>query len=875
MSQLLRVDQINVERWGRATGFSQPLPDDHFVVLFGSNESGKTSLATAMAWLLAGPGSGSLLQRFGGGGDVVAATLRGRLGSDPVQIAVRAQVPKTGTKRVMGEGFEASVGGAPLNRDELSARLGVGDFDSHQRFYWVEALEVADGGGLQESVSVLAMFGGVDPFGEAEALWEASRELVGSLRGKAATDSARDLHRHLLLLETQLRAAEGGKDEWARLEAELAATRDRREHLEQEARSRKARLESARLAEHAFQTGLVTARNSKYTELESLTEPAPAQRDLHRRTSDVQACIGELRAAHGQRQSAQLKFVEAHDAVHGEWRSLVELPDLGTAGLKAVAGAEGELTQAKEKLDASERATQCESAKYLWLRDNAEELTREWQQKYPHGRNPAQVARIGDARWDRSAHPGVRVGTTDGSRLGRLMGLGSSLVGLGCVIALTVLMAVAGEWWPTAIAATGATALGLALGAAIRSASAPDPAMLRLAQRCVEAEQQRDEAQQAHLTANSESAGLRSAVKQRQRDYRDCLTALGVPLALAAKFETADAVAHLRSVTEAQAARRQQLRASDDERVALEEVQSALGTDEGHRSVEVSIADAREAEAHLTTVRDLVDSYDVADSEAQEAADALRRAVNFDEEALQYIDDGDVSAARTAAASIATECETIDTDLQESTEAVAGLLAEQKGLKSPSDTAADLTLRRSALEMRIEDRVVGGLARHLAATLLEEVAEQHRKTRQPSLLERTRQMTQSVADWTNVTVNPHTSGRATAGNHADNLLVDGPRGEHPAHQLSFGAQSLLYLALRFATVESQAETRGVRLPLILDDVLVGLDDDRARSCMNLLAEVSERHQMILLTCHEGTAELAEGAGARVLTMPPRQTSAGI
>lgn len=875
MSQLLRVDQIDVERWGRATGFSQPLPDDRFVVLYGSNESGKTSLAAAMAWLLAGPGSRKLLHRFGRDGDVVAATLRGRLGSDPVQITVRAQVPKTETEHLVGERFEASIGGVPLDRDGLTVRLGVGDLDSYRRFYWVEALEVAKGGDLQENVSVQAMFGGVDPFGEAKALRATSRKLVGSQRGKAPADSARDLHDQLSPLERKLKAAEGSKDEWIRIEAELAAAQQRHEGLVQKARSLEAQITSAQLAKEAFQNGLVAARNSKYARLQNLAEPSPTQRDLQQRISDVQTHIGDLRSAHGRRQLAQSRFDEERDAVHGEWRPLVELADLGTAGLKAVVDAEGELAQAKGGLDASERATQCESAKYQQLRDDAEELTREWRQKYPPGRTPDQVARIGDSRRARGAESGAMAGIFSGSRLGCLMGLGGILVGLVCGIAVVVLMAVAGEWWPTAIAATGATALGPALSVAMRLASALDPGMLRLAERCVETARQRDEAQQAHCKANSESEGHRKHVEQRQRDYRDCLTALGVPLALATKFESADAVAHLRNVEGAQAARRQMALASKDEQDALEKVQSALGTDEAQGSADVSIANAGQAEAHLIAVREVVKTYDVAASEAQTAEDVLRQAVKFDEEALRHVAGGDASAVQTTAVSIAAERERVEGDLRESTDAVTDLLTEQKGLKSPSDTAAELTLRRSALEMRIEDCVVRGLAHHLAATLLDNAAEQHRKTRQPELLKRTRRMTQSVADWTNVTVNPHASGSGTTDGPSDNLLVDGPRGEHPAHQLSFGAQSLLYLALRFATVESQAETRGVHLPLILDDVLVGLDDDRARSCMGILADVSERHQMILLTCHWGTAKLAEGVGASVLKMPPRPVSEGV
>ena len=125
-----------------------------------------------------------------------------------------------------------------------------------------------------------------------------------------------------------------------------------------------------------------------------------------------------------------------------------------------------------------------------------------------------------------------------------------------------------------------------------------------------------------------------------------------------------------------------------------------------------------------------------------------------------------------------------------------------------------------------------------------------------------------MADWTNITVNPHSPADAKSSDHSDRLLVDGPHGEHSAQRLSFGAQSLLYLALRLATVTEQAAARGVRLPLVFDDVLVGLDDDRAPKCLDMLADCARRHQLILLTCHRQTAESAHAAGADVVPVPP-------
>jgi hypothetical protein len=63
------------------------------------------------------------------------------------------------------------------------------------------------------------------------------------------------------------------------------------------------------------------------------------------------------------------------------------------------------------------------------------------------------------------------------------------------------------------------------------------------------------------------------------------------------------------------------------------------------------------------------------------------------------------------------------------------------------------------------------------------------------------------------------------------------------------------LSLRLALVALLAR-RGVELPMILDDVLVNFDAQRAVAAVEVLHDFSQRgHQLLLLTCHEHLALL--------------------
>ena len=74
-------------------------------------------------------------------------------------------------------------------------------------------------------------------------------------------------------------------------------------------------------------------------------------------------------------------------------------------------------------------------------------------------------------------------------------------------------------------------------------------------------------------------------------------------------------------------------------------------------------------------------------------------------------------------------------------------------------------------------------------------------------------------------------------------------------QLSTGTREQLYLAIRLAYVQQYCRD-SEPLPLVMDDVLVNFDDDRAKQTLDVLFEISHDIQILFLTCHRHTVELA-------------------
>ncbi len=102
----------------------------------------------------------------------------------------------------------------------------------------------------------------------------------------------------------------------------------------------------------------------------------------------------------------------------------------------------------------------------------------------------------------------------------------------------------------------------------------------------------------------------------------------------------------------------------------------------------------------------------------------------------------------------------------------------------------------------------------------------------------------------------------------DELVVVSDSGrELPMDALSRGTLDQAALAFRMA-LWSEYQRRGIKLPLILDDVLPDSDESRLHAAASALVEFGNRHhQMVFFTCQEHLANMFETMQAKVWDIP--------
>jgi uncharacterized protein YhaN len=138
----------------------------------------------------------------------------------------------------------------------------------------------------------------------------------------------------------------------------------------------------------------------------------------------------------------------------------------------------------------------------------------------------------------------------------------------------------------------------------------------------------------------------------------------------------------------------------------------------------------------------------------------------------------------------------------------------------------------------------------LAAVLLRQMIDAYRDSNEAPLLGRTKEL------FPRLTVGRF-DGLGVAPGSGDDLVLVGKRGDEEVRveDMSDGERDALYLSLRIASLEHHFASNDP-VPVIVDDVLIGLDDDCVRAVLPALAELAACAQVILFTHHAHVVDLA-------------------
>lgn len=162
------------------------------------------------------------------------------------------------------------------------------------------------------------------------------------------------------------------------------------------------------------------------------------------------------------------------------------------------------------------------------------------------------------------------------------------------------------------------------------------------------------------------------------------------------------------------------------------------------------------------------------------------------------------------------------------------------------DTAAQLANLHAKLATAIDQWAPLALADHLMTAARERFEKEH----QPRLIREVEQFfrTMTGGEYQQIAC-------SLDQNEPDPFTVlhrDGR--QRNTTQLSTGTAEQLYLAIRLAYVADYARL-SEPLPVVMDDVLVNFDEQRALETLDLLLDLAESSQILFLTCHRRTIDL--------------------
>jgi uncharacterized protein YhaN len=186
------------------------------------------------------------------------------------------------------------------------------------------------------------------------------------------------------------------------------------------------------------------------------------------------------------------------------------------------------------------------------------------------------------------------------------------------------------------------------------------------------------------------------------------------------------------------------------------------------------------------------------------------------------------------------------------------------GYRQASDAAADADQQAEWLAAKLGDEIREYKAVYLARAVLDMAKERYRERHQDTMLDRASAFFRTLTNeaFSAIEIDYEEGNdvlkaiRSSASRPDARVAVEG---------LSDGTRDQLFLALRLAGISQRPKEREP-MPLVIDDVLINFDDDRARATLRCLAELAADTQVIIFTHHRHLVELARSVQPSALVL---------
>ena len=203
------------------------------------------------------------------------------------------------------------------------------------------------------------------------------------------------------------------------------------------------------------------------------------------------------------------------------------------------------------------------------------------------------------------------------------------------------------------------------------------------------------------------------------------------------------------------------------------------------------------------------------------------------------------------------ELERIESEERDATARIGALEARMHQLEAADEVGSrrqELAMLEGQAAAMAREWAVGSLA----LRLLEETRSRYERERQPDVVRA------AEGHFERITGGRYARIVAPPGDASVRVETEGGE-SRTTEELSRGTGEQLYLALRFGLIEEFAR-HAEPLPVVMDDILVNFDADRAARAAAAITDLADRHQVVYFTCHPWTAELLDPEGTRTVPL---------